>query len=98
LFLSAVLLWRLERKGLTLLLCTFGAEFLYSVGVVVGAMYLDSKAGGGRRPLGETLGIGASLANMELFIQMFTGYPVVAGVLISLAYRYLGIPAREPES
>jgi hypothetical protein len=84
-------------KGSDFIALTFGAEFLYFVGVVAAGTYVESKAGGEVRSLGRTLGLGLAIANKELIVQMLTGYPFVAGVLIFLAYRYLGVPAREME-
>jgi len=78
---AAGLLWKLKRRGLLVLIYVLGLELFY---ILVSATTAPSKE------YGIILGIGL----MPFAIQVVTAFPVVAGVLIFFAYRYLGIPAR----
>jgi len=87
LFVSAFLLWRLQRRGLFLLILTLGIELVYLIGLM-GALLSHESA-----ITAELMGVGLRV----LILQILTAYPLMAVVLLILAYRYLGIPARAPQ-
>ena len=87
LFVSAFLLWRLQRRGLFLLILTLGIELVYFIALMMGLLSHESAMAA------ELVGVGMR----ALILQVFTGYPLIAVVLLVLAYRYLGIPARAPQ-
>jgi len=84
LFVSAFLLWRLQRRGLFLLILTLGIELVSLIGLM-GALLSHESA-----ITAELMGVGLRV----LILQILTAYPLMAVVLLVLAYRYLGIPAR----
>lgn len=93
LFIAGTLLWMLRRRGLFLVAWTLVAEIVYFCVLDLGVtMYVYRKMGSGDFFLNfslVTLGGNAALA-----VQLTTAFPVMAAILIFLAYRYLGIPAR----
>jgi hypothetical protein len=94
LLIAGALLWKLQRRGLFLLVCTLLAEAAYFLGIVAIEMHFGLKRGTGPSAFSETLGAMAGVGNISLGVQLATGFPIVAGILIFFAYRYLGIPAR----
>jgi len=78
------LLWKLKRRGLLVLIYVLAIEFFY---ILVCTTTAPSKE------YGIILGFGM----LPFAIQVVTAFPIVAGVLIFFAYRYLGIPARPTE-
>lgn len=90
LIVAGVLLWRMRRRGLFLLFCTFAVELIYFIAFVAIAMDFKPRPVADTRTFADTL-TAAGGANMSLAVQAFTGYPVVALVLVFLAYRYLGL-------
>jgi hypothetical protein len=85
---AGVLLWKLQRRGLLLLICVLIAEFISVLGIM--AIFAPR---GQSKALGFIMGMGL----MPFALQIVTGFPIVAGILIFFAYRYLGIPARAIE-
>ena len=81
LFYAGGLLWKLKRRGLLALIYVLVIEFVY---ILVYVTTAPSKE------YGIILGFGL----LPFAIQVVTAFPIVAGVLIFFAYRYLGIPAR----
>ena len=78
------LLWKLKRRGLLVLISLLAVEFFY---ILVSAATAAS----------NEYDIILSIGLMPFAIQVVTAFPIVAGVLIFFAYRYLGIPARPTE-
>jgi hypothetical protein len=91
LFVSAFLLWKLQRRGLFLLVLTLCLELLYMSILVGSTMVLEQN--GLQMAIASLTGVGM----MVLGLQIYTAYPLFALVLLILAYRHLGIPARAPE-
>ena len=87
LFVAGTFLWKLQRKGLFLLVCTLLGEIAYFMGALLLSIHLD-------RPHSVNFALLVGTGNIALGLQMLTAFPVAAGVLIFLAYRYWGIPAR----
>jgi hypothetical protein len=100
LLIAGVLLWKFRRRGLFLLAYTLVAEVVYFIAILlveVGGEMIKAHLAllsGDRGPLQGTLGAMMGVGNMSLGIQFITAFPIVAGVLIFFAYRYLGISAR----
>ena len=86
---SAFLLWRLQRRGLFLLVITLCFEFLCFLGLVIGMMNLKLEGVANAWLIG--------VAMTAVGVQVYTAYPLIAVPLLVLAYRYLGIPARASE-
>jgi hypothetical protein len=86
LVISAVLLWKLERKGLIFLTWILGIEILYFIGTSV-ISYIERTD----LSLSTVMGLGDAC----LGVQIWTAYPLVAAVLIFLAYRSQRMPARK---
>ena len=93
LFVAGVFLWRLRRKGLLLLVCTLIGEAAYFMSLSGVVMFLHRSADGASRELSRTISALTGVGNFALGLQLVTAFPIVAGVLIFFAYRYLGIPA-----
>lgn len=91
---ASVLLWKLQRRGLFLVVCTLLAEATYLAGITAVQMYFVLRRRSDSAPFSESLGAMSGVGNMSLGVQLATAFPIVAGVLIFFAYRYLGIPAR----
>ena len=87
LFFAGAFLWKLQRRGLFLLVCTLLGEIVSFIGALIVSIHLD-------RPHSGNVTFLVGTGNIALGLQMLTAFPIVAGVLIFLAYRYLGIPAR----
>jgi hypothetical protein len=92
LILAGAYLWKLQRRGLRIILFTLAIELAYFLGILVNAMRSDSAAA-----KLSTFSFALGLGNMGLSIQGFTGFPIVALVLVFFIYRYLGIQARPSE-
>lgn len=90
LFTSALRIWRLQRRGLFLLVLTLCFEFAYFAALTIANtnMQRDELSMAGAVLIGTGM--------MALVPQLFTAYPLIALVLLMLAYRYVGIPARAP--
>lgn len=83
---SSALLWKLRRKGLASLSWTLVAEVLCLVTIsFIFTSRFSSTA--------QSYMLGMGL--MSFTPQIVTAFPIVAGILIYFAYRYLGIPAHE---
>jgi hypothetical protein len=90
---AGTLLWMLRRRGLFLVSWTLVAEIAYFFILDTGmTMYVHHKMGGGE--FFENFSYITLGGNVVLAVQLVTGFPVIAAVLIFFAYRYLGIPAR----
>jgi hypothetical protein len=94
LFISASLLWRLKRSGLLLLLCTLCSEVVYFLTLVATLMHRESARLPHSQGPASAFAPLFGFANMGLGVQVLTAYPLIAGVLIFLAYRSIAIPAR----
>lgn len=94
---AAILLWKLRRRGLFLLAWTLLIECAYFLGIVAVGTYLGMNGDSARKVLASTFSVATAFGTAGLGIQLFTGFPLIAGVLIFFAYRYLGIAARTPE-
>jgi hypothetical protein len=100
LVIASIFLWKLQRRGLFLLSCTLLAEAIYfmwilfiEVGTEMVKTHIDLLKGE-RNPIQGTFGAMMGVGNVSLYIQFLSAFPIVAGVLIFFAYRYLRIPAR----
>lgn len=89
LFAVAALLWKQQRRGLFRLVCVLAAEFLYCV--VFAMAFVGPR---GDPALFKAHGYITGMAMMPFSLQIVTAFPVIAGILIFFAYRYIGIPAR----
>jgi hypothetical protein len=87
LFVAGAFIWKLQRRGLFLLACTLLAELVYFIGTIVISIFLE-------RPSSTNFVFLVAAGNTPIGLQIFTAFPIVAGILIFFAYRYLGIPAR----
>jgi hypothetical protein len=76
-----------------LLAWTLVAEIVYFVCDSGIAVFLH-RSGEQTRALWKTISILNGTGNVSLGLQMVTAFPLIAGVSIFLAYRYLGIPPR----
>lgn len=86
---AVVLLWKLERRGLLLLICVLITEFIFVLCIIV-----DIAASKGfSKPLDFMVGRGL----FPLAPQLVTAFPIVAGILIFFAYRYQRTSARAVE-
>jgi hypothetical protein len=82
---AGALLWKLQRRGLLLLICVLLAEVVFVLSILaVGA----SK--GFAPPVGFIVGMGL----FPFVAQGVTVFPIIAGILIPFAYRYQGMPTR----
>lgn len=97
LLVAAILLWKLRRRGLFLLAWTILAELAYLGVIIALGTYLGTSGDTARKSLAGTLNLALAFGNAGLGIQLFTAFPLIAGVLIFFAYRYLGIAARTPK-
>jgi hypothetical protein len=84
---SAILQWRLSRKGLNLLALTLGLEVLYFIVDAIVAVRLYPTTGDLNARMTSSVLIGAS--GSSLYFQMITAFPLVATVLIILGFRSL---------
>jgi hypothetical protein len=91
---AGTFLWKLKRSGLMLLVCTLLAEVLYFVCISGVTMYLHRSSNEASRELSKTIAALTGVGNFFLGLQLLTAFPIVAGILIFFAYRYLGIPPR----
>jgi hypothetical protein len=93
LIVAGTLLWTLRRRGLLLLSWTLIAEIFYFVVLDTGiSMYVYDRTDGGE--FFQNFSFITVASNVVIGIQLGTAFPIIAAVLIFLAYRYLGIPAR----
>jgi len=94
LIVSAGLLWRRRRSGLSMLLYTLCAEALYFVALGAGLFRLSLSAAGagGAARSGFVAALGAG--NLVVGAQVATAYPVFAAVLIVLCRRQLRAPTQ----
>ncbi len=97
LIVAAILLWKLQRRGLFLLAWTLFVECVYFLGIITVGTYLGMSADSARKVLASTFTMAIAFGNRGLGTQLFTGFPLIAGVFIFFAYRYLGIAARTPK-
>ena len=82
-------LWKLDRRGLRILVYTLLAELIYLIGIATVSMAFHNS-----NALGRNVGAMAGVGNLALGLQIVTGFPIVAGILVFFAYRYLSIPAQ----
>lgn len=87
------LLWKLRRRGLSALIYVLAAECFYSLILITTVMSTHSFFRAPSNGYSFILGMGLT----PFAIQVVTAFPIIAGVLIFFAYRYLGIPARPTE-
>ena len=85
---AGALLWKQQRRGLRLLICILIAEFIFVLGL--GGAF----ASGGLSKVQDYL---VGMGVMPFSPQIVTAFPIVSGILIFFAYRYLGIPAKPTE-
>lgn len=91
LIVSGMLLWHLKKMGLAALAATLCSELVYVLIIFGGAVHFSSIAKPPSKAVGE-LASAASVANGGLLFQIFTAFPIIAAVLIFLAYRSLRMP------
>jgi hypothetical protein len=93
LIVAGTLLWILRRRGLLLRTWTLIAEIFYCFILDTGiSMYMYDRTGSGE--FFQNFSFITVAGNVVIAIQLGTAFPIIAAVLIFLAYRYLGIPAR----
>jgi len=81
-------LWRLKRAGLVICSVVFALEILYFVGDAVLAIILWMV--GGKPALFDlALGATAGTGDMGINAQVLTGYPIIALIVLNIAYRKL---------
>lgn len=89
LLVSAHLLWNLRRSGLSLLAWTLGGEaFLFIALTVLQGLFSLRTEAGAQAAAGHLQSVLFMLSFVFGF-QMITAYPLVAGVLVVLAFRAL---------
>jgi hypothetical protein len=88
LIVSGILLWRLKKMGLAALAVTLCSELVYVIAIFGGAAHFSSTSNFSSKTVGA-LASAASVANGGLLFQIFTAFPIIAAVLIFLAYRSL---------
>ncbi len=93
LFLLALLagsayLWRLQRWGIVLCNIVFAGEILYFLGGVF-FIFFSILAGGKIALIGSSLAASAGTGNMGIAAQHLTGYPIIALIVLNIAYRKL---------
>ncbi len=92
---SAVLLWRLRRRGLWLLAWTLAAEVVYLLVVWTAPSIALHGARPHLRLPPKALDAAVLAGNMPVGLEILSGYPLLAGVATFFAYRYLGVPAHK---
>jgi len=93
LFLIALLaasrfLWRLERRGLLICNAVFILEILYFIGGEAIELAL-ALAGGKARLIALSMGAAGGTGDMGIGPQLLTGYPIIALIVLNIAYRKL---------
>jgi hypothetical protein len=89
---AGAFLWKMKRRGLFLLIAVLVTEFIYAASISL-ALLAPRTGSALAKGFGYLVGMGLS----PLSVQIVTAFPLVAGILIFFAYRYLGIPARPIE-
>ena len=87
---SAVLLWRSLWRGALFLIGVICSEVFYFLLLRESSAFLPSAGDGLPKTVGDTLSELAGVGNMGLSIQILTGFPLIAGILILLLYLNLG--------
>lgn len=89
-------LWKHQRRGLLLLIAVLVGEFFYCIvfSVLLDFVVAGDKAGTASQALGIAHGYILGAVLWGFIPQFVTAFPIVAGILIFFAYRYLGIPPR----
>lgn len=82
---SVTLLWRVRRGGLILLLLTLFLELLYFTGITI--VHLRSIEAATPAVAKGIVASWARTSDPSLAIQFLTFYPVIAPILIALAWR-----------
>jgi len=104
LILGSIFVWKLGRLGLAICNSVFAAEIVYFLGGSLIIMPLLTLLGGKSCLFGDSLGATAGIGDMGILPQVLTGYPIIALIVLNLAYRKLdvamsrGSPAQEPSS
>jgi hypothetical protein len=81
-------LWKRQRKGLLLLTCVLIAELTFGLApAIINVTYGRAQA------FSNVQAFLVGIALFPFFPQILTVFPLIAGILIFFAYRYLGIPA-----
>jgi len=93
LFLIALLagsrfLRRLERRGLWICNIVFTGEILYFLGTVAFEVF-SGFAGGEIALIGFSMGAAGGTGDMGISPQTLTGYPIIALIVLNIAYRKL---------
>jgi hypothetical protein len=90
LLVAGVFLWKVQRRGLSVLAWIIIVELAsVTAAALIGAV--RTMHGHEIPDLGFFLGV----AIFPVGLQVITAFPVVAGILIFFAYRYIGIPTRQ---
>lgn len=85
---ASVSLWKLQRRGLVALICVLIAEFVCVLCIIFSFS---------SRVFSQAQSYMMGMGLIPFSPQIVTAFPIVAGILIFFAYRYLGIPARPIE-
>ncbi|MBZ5671402.1 MAG: hypothetical protein LAO04_16935 [Acidobacteriia bacterium] len=93
LFLLALLagsafLWRLQRRGLWICNIVFGGEILYFFATalfVFSSMFVRGKIA----LIGHSMAATDGTGDMGISAQLLTGYPIIALIVLNIAYRKL---------
>jgi len=93
LFLLALLagsafLWRLQRRGLWICNIVFGGEILYLFATDL-FIVLSIFVGGKIALIGDSMAASAGTGDMGINAQVLTGYPIIALIVLNIAYRKL---------
>jgi len=91
LVLGGLLLLRTDRRGLRVCNFLFVAEVLYWIGTPLIGFYLTMSLTTRRWAAGVSSSVAGAtgIGNMGLAPQILTGYPIIALVLLNLAFRRL---------
>ena len=86
---SAILLWAIQKAGLTCLLWTIVSEAAYAAIIIVSGAFAGLVSQGRTPNADLPIWGAASVGNAAVIAQLSTAYPLVAVALIFLGYRSL---------
>jgi hypothetical protein len=89
LLLSGLLLWRRDGRGIKLSKWLFGIEIAYFVATALLSLWLTSSQNPAVRAVGLSIAAVGGTGNMGIALQIVTGYPIIALVLLTLIGRSL---------
>lgn len=88
LLVGSVFLWRLQRRGLVICNIVFAGEILYFLATVLFG-FASIFATGIIALIGDSIAATAGTGNMGINAQLLTGYPIIALIVLNIAFRKL---------